>query len=60
MYNLLDERKRLKLSQFDMASGIGVSINTYINWERNVMNPNPENEEKIIAFFLSLDKDWRG
>lgn len=49
--DLLEIRKRKGLSQMQMAALIGVSINTYINWERKVMNPNPENAEKIKKFF---------
>jgi transcriptional regulator with XRE-family HTH domain len=45
--DLLEIRKKKGLSQMQMAALIGVSINTYINWERKVMNPNPENEKKI-------------
>lgn len=45
--DLLKIRKSKGFSQIQMAALIGVSINTYINWERGVMKPNPENAEKI-------------
>lgn len=40
-------RKNLGISQVTMASEIGVSANTYIMWERKVMNPNEENLVKL-------------
>jgi len=45
--DLKEERKKLGLSQVGMAVKIGVSINTYINWERGGTKPNPENLDKL-------------
>lgn len=48
--NKMDLKKiRLELgkSQIDMASEIGVSLNTYTLWERNAGNPSEENEVKL-------------
>ena len=45
--NLYKIRKELGISQVTMASEIGVSVNTYIMWERKVMNPNEENQIKL-------------
>jgi len=40
-------RLELGKSQIDMASEIGVSLNTYTLWERNAGNPSEENEVKL-------------
>lgn len=53
--NLLKVRKKLGMSQFDMAKKIGVSINTYIAWEREVMNPNEANQEKLDLLFSDVE-----
>lgn len=45
--DLKEIRKNLGVSQIDMASAVGVSLNTYILWERNGANPNPENQLKL-------------
>jgi len=44
---LKEFRIKNNLSQFNMAQLLNVSISGYINWERGVMRPNEENQEKI-------------
>ena len=45
--NLKEERKRLQLTQMDMAERVGVALLTYQLWERGIQTPNPENMEKL-------------
>ena len=40
-------RKKLGMSQVDVAKAVGVHINTYVFWERGVSNPSGENLEKL-------------
>lgn len=47
-------RKQLGLSQIDFAREIGVTISAYVNWERQVMQPNKESQEKIDACIARL------
>lgn len=54
--NLYKIRKELGISQVAMASEIGVSVNTYIMWERNVMNPNEENQIKLEEAIARLQQ----
>ena len=49
--NLLELRKEKKMSQTDVARKIGVHLNTYSLWEKNVGNPSPENLEKLKRLF---------
>lgn len=44
---LIKYRKENKKTLMDMASEIGVSMNTYILWERGINAPNEENQAKI-------------
>ena len=54
--NLYKIRKELGISQVAMASEIGVSVNTYIMWERNVMNPNEEKQIKLEEAIARLQQ----
>lgn len=49
-----EARLRLKLTQVEVASRVGVSMNAYILWEKNVSIPNPENMAKLKKV-LELD-----
>ena len=40
-------RKALGKTQEDVAREVGVTLVTYQLWERGMMNPNPENREKL-------------
>ena len=42
------------LTQREMAKLIGVSINTYINWENDSSNPSEINRYKIEQAFKKL------
>lgn len=44
---LLELRKKLKLSQIEMAKLLETGISTYITWERGVAKPNESNQKKI-------------
>ena len=50
---LKDYRVKHNLSQVNMAQILGVSINSYVNWERGVMCPNEENQAKIDKLFAT-------
>ena len=45
--NLEKLRTKLGYSQTTLARKIGVSINTYRNWEYGVTKPNEENMKKL-------------
>jgi len=53
---LKDFRKKNNLSQVDMAVLLEVSIGSYLNWERQVMCPNKENQLKIDELFKKYEK----
>jgi transcriptional regulator with XRE-family HTH domain len=42
-----DRRKKLSLTQTDVAKAVGVSLYTYQLWERGVATPIPENLKKL-------------
>lgn len=46
--NLKQVREEKELTQVELAKKVGVSIATYLNWERGVGKPNDENMEKLI------------
>ena len=46
--NIKEARKRKGFTQFDMARKVGVSVNTYRNWEYQVAEPNEENKKKLM------------
>lgn len=58
--NLKEKRLSLKKSQIDMASAIGVSLNTYILWERKVTNPNEENDIKLKEVIERFNEESKG
>ena len=41
-------RKDNGFTQTDMARKVGVSLETYRRWEMQVVNPNEENEKKLM------------
>lgn len=47
MDNLKELRKQKKLSQIEIAKLIGVTANTYRNWEYGANDPSEENMEKL-------------
>lgn len=57
------DTKRLKqlrldkgLSQVDIAKKIGVSINTYRNWEYGVTAPSEENLKKLLEVINRMEE----
>lgn len=49
MENLKEYRIKKGMTQADVAKAVGVSLTSYLLWEREVGNPNPENLEKLRA-----------
>jgi len=50
MYNLeklKDDRLKKSLSQIELAKLVGVTANTYRNWEYGANNPSEENMKKL-------------
>lgn len=54
MVNYKEKRTELNLTQSDIAREVGVSLMTYQLWERGVMNPTKENEEKLLKALKCL------
>jgi len=42
-----EKRKKNGYTQIDVAVKVGVSLSTYILWEKGAMNPNEENQKKL-------------
>lgn len=55
MKNLKKMRVEAKMTQFDLARAIGVSVNTIIKWENEVSKPNNENLNKLKEVFCIED-----
>lgn len=49
--NLLELRKKMKMTQIDVAVKIGVSLTAYQLWEKGANNPNEENLKKLKELF---------
>lgn len=45
--NIKELRLKKGLTQFQVAVMVGVSITTYIGWERGGWNPSPKNMKKL-------------
>lgn len=45
--NLKQHRKRMNLTQTEVARKVGVSLTSYQLWERDVSKPNEENLKKL-------------
>ena len=54
MKDLKKMRVQAKMTQFDLAKAVGVSVNTIIKWENEVSKPNRENYEKLKKLFYIL------
>ncbi len=54
--NYAEFRKQHGLTQIEFARAVGVSLNTYILWEKGANYPNPENQEKIDEFVKKVEK----
>ncbi len=55
--NYTEIRKQYGLTQIEFARSVGVSLNTYILWEKGANYPNPENQEKIEDFVKRLEQE---
>lgn len=49
--NLKEKRKKLGLTQIQVAKKIGVTANAYRNWEYGANEPSRENQEKLKKLF---------
>lgn len=56
MIDLEKERKKLGLTQAEMADKIGVKYSPYVSWEKGRAEPNFENKLKIERFVNRNDK----
>ncbi len=54
MKDLKKMRVEAKMTQFDLAKAIGVSVNTIIKWENEVSKPSDENLNKLKELFIYL------
>ena len=45
--NIKKLRQDKKLTQWELAKMVGVSVNAVVMWEREVSEPKPENMEKL-------------
>ncbi|MDD3378004.1 MAG: helix-turn-helix transcriptional regulator [Candidatus Riflebacteria bacterium] len=55
MKDLKKMRVEAKMTQFDLAKAIGVSVNTIIKWENEVSKPSDENLNKLKDVFCIED-----
>lgn len=55
MKDLKKMRVEAKMTQFDLAKAIGVSVNTIIKWENEVSKPSDENLNKLKDVFCIVD-----
>ena len=53
-------RKRDKLTQEEVARGIGVSWRNYQRWEKGRVTPRPENVAELAAFFKVSEREIYG
>lgn len=54
MEDLKKRRLDAKMTQFELAKIVGVSINTIIKWENEVSTPKEENLNKLKEVFNIL------
>ena len=54
MENLKELRTKKGLTQVEVARAVGVSLATYLLWERGVGRPNKENQVKLEEFFKEV------
>lgn len=53
-------RKKMQISQAEMARRVGVHMQTYMLWERNVGNPNEENMKRLLEVIRGYNDDKNG
>lgn len=54
MKDLKKKRVEAKMTQFDLAKAMKVSVNTIIKWENEVSRPSDENLNKLKELFNIL------
>jgi transcriptional regulator with XRE-family HTH domain len=54
MKDLKKKRVEAKMTQFDLAKAMKVSVNTIIKWENEVSKPSDENMNKLKEIFNIL------
>lgn len=54
MKDLKKKRVEAKMTQFDLAKAMKVSVNTIIKWENEVSKPNEDNLNKLKEIFNIL------
>ena len=54
MKDLKKMRVQAKMTQFDLAKAMKVSVNTIIKWENEVSRPSEENLNKLKELFIYL------
>lgn len=55
MKDLKKKRVEAKMTQFDLAKAMKVSVNTIIKWENEVSKPSDENLNKLKEVFCLGD-----
>lgn len=45
--SILEKRKALGMTQVEVAKAVGVSLQAYILWEKEVNKPNEDNAKKL-------------
>ena len=60
MEELKKRRLDAKMTQFELAKIVGVSINTIVKWENEVSTPSKENLNKLREVFNVLPFEEEG
>ena len=53
-FNLRNFRLEHKITQMDMAVKLGISLFTYITWEKGAGKPNPNNQVKLDSLIKAM------
>ena len=53
MKDLKEKRAKAKMTQFQLAKAVGVSINTIVKWEAEISKPSEENYRKLVEVLNS-------
>jgi len=54
---LKELRNEKKLTQLDLAKLVGVTLNTYANWEKGANEPNEDNMKKLIEILEEVKNE---
>lgn len=55
LLKIKERRKKLNMTQIDVAVAVGVSPEAFRNWERGAIKPNEENMKKLIEVLRGDD-----